>query len=107
MKSYNPFDKLRGEGKTSVGMSSELGKEKLNKPSKPVSKPLMLRRLQEGFCELCQLPGYIKKYCWMYPEEDVSDKHCNICEGRHGGSPCYFDPEMYNKYHEGQPLKEL
>ncbi len=43
----------------------------------------------------------------MYPEEDVSVKHCNICEGRHGGSPCYFDPEMYNKYHEGQPLKEL
>jgi hypothetical protein len=95
VKSYNTFDKLRGEGKTSVGMSSELGKEKINKPSKPVSKPLKPRRVREGFCELCQLPGHVKKYCWTYPEEDVSDKPCDICEGRHGLSPCYFHPKMY------------
>jgi hypothetical protein len=53
------------------------------------------------------LPGHVKKYCWTYPEEDISDKPCDICEGRHGASPCYFDPEMYNKYHEGQPPREL
>ncbi len=40
VKSYNPFDKLKGEGKTSEGMSSELGKEKVNKPSKPICKPI-------------------------------------------------------------------
>ena len=108
VKSYNPFDKLRGEGKTTVGISSELGKEKTSKPvSKPVSKPIKPRRVREGFCELCRLPGHVKKYCWTYPEEDISDKPCDICEGRHGASPCYFDPEMYNKYHEGQPPREL
>jgi hypothetical protein len=53
VKSYNPFDKLRGEGKTSVGMSSEKDKEKVNKPSKPISKPTKPRRVREGFCELC------------------------------------------------------
>ena len=53
MKSYNPFDKLKGEGKTTVGMSSELGKEKVSKPSKPISKPVKPRRVREGFCELC------------------------------------------------------
>jgi hypothetical protein len=88
-------------------MSSEVGKEKVNKPSKPISKPLKPRRVRECFCELCRLPGYVTKYCWTYPEEDVFNKPCDICEGRHGLSPCYFDPEMYNKYHEGQPPREL
>jgi hypothetical protein len=92
-----------GEGKPSVGMGSEKDKEKVKKPSKPI-KP---RRGWEGFCELCRLPGHINKYCWTYPEEDVSDKPCDICEGRHGASPCYFYPEMYNTYHEGQPPTEL
>jgi hypothetical protein len=52
VKSYIPCDKLRGAGKTSVGMSSELGQGKVNKPSKPVSKPLKSRRVREGLCEL-------------------------------------------------------
>ena len=107
VKSYNPFDKLKGEDKTTVGMSSELGREKVSKPNKPISKPVKPRRVREGFCELCRLPGHVKKYCWTYREEDISDKPCDICEGRHGASPCYFDPEMYNKYHEGQPPREL
>jgi hypothetical protein len=54
VKSYNPFDKLKGEGKTTVGMSSEGGKEKVSKPlSKPISKPVKPRKVREGFCELC------------------------------------------------------
>jgi hypothetical protein len=53
------------------------------------------------------LPGHVKKYCWTYTEEDVSDKPWDICEERHGLSPYYLNPEMYNKYHEGQLLREL
>ena len=85
------MDKLRlvGEGKTPVGVAID---DKPKKNKKP-------RRAREGFCELCQLPGHINKYCWTYPEEDVSDKPCDVCEGIHGASPCFFNPEMYHFFY--------
>jgi hypothetical protein len=51
-------------------------------------------RFREGFCGLCRLLGHIYKQCWTYPEEDVSDTKCLLCEGRHSTSPCYFEPEQ-------------
>jgi hypothetical protein len=78
VKSCNPFEKLRllRDDKFPMGV---LEKKKT---------------FREGFCELCRLPGHIYKQCYTYPEEDVSDQKCVLCEGRHGASPCYFETEQ-------------
>ena len=60
VKSYNPFDKLKGEGKTTVGMSSELGKEKVSKPCKPISKPVKPRRVREVCVSSVDCLGMLK-----------------------------------------------
>jgi hypothetical protein len=77
VKSCNPFEKLR-----------------LLRDDKFPMGVLEKKTFREGFCELCRLPGQIYKQCYTYPEEDVSDRKCVLCEGRHGASPCYFETEQ-------------